>query len=116
MYLSAIQTGNEITTTNLFLDNMNYYDRQIFPTYPNPLVNCASSARICIPPASVVSHLTQDVSAFAANFQTPRVEQASVNLEKEFARRTAAGVSYMYVHGEDLIRARDVNLPLPTSV
>jgi hypothetical protein len=29
---------------------------------------------------------------------------------------TAAGISYMYVHGEDLIRARDVNLPLPASV
>ena len=30
------------------------------------------------------------------------------------AYRLAAGVSYLYVHGEDLIRARDVNLPQPT--
>src|SRR5262249_48684136 len=28
----------------------------------------------------------------------------------------AAGVSYLYVHGKDLIRARDVNLPPPVSV
>ena len=30
------------------------------------------------------------------------------------AYRLAAGVSYLYVHGEELIRASDVNLPQPT--
>jgi hypothetical protein len=32
------------------------------------------------------------------------------------AYRLAVGVSYMYVHGVDLIRARDVNLPPPVNV
>ena len=32
------------------------------------------------------------------------------------AHRLAVGVSYMYVHGVDLIRARDVNLPPPVNV
>jgi len=30
LYLSTITTQNGVTSTNLFLDNMNYYDRQIF--------------------------------------------------------------------------------------
>ena len=37
-------------------------------------------------------------------------------MEREVAHRLAVGVSYMYVHGEDLIRARDVNLPPPVNV
>jgi hypothetical protein len=56
------------------------------------------------------------VSAFSPNFNTPKVEQASVSLEREVAHRLAIGVSYMYVHGVDLIRARDVNLPPPVNV
>ncbi len=35
-------------------------------------------------------------------------------MEREIGDRFAAGVSYLYVHGENLIRARDVNLPEPT--
>ncbi|HMK20779.1 MAG TPA: hypothetical protein VK466_00505, partial [Terriglobales bacterium] len=57
-----------------------------------------------------------EISAFAPNFVTPRVHQASLNLERELADRFAAGISYMYVHGQNLIRARDVNLPAPVSV
>jgi hypothetical protein len=41
------------------------------------------------------------------------VQQASLNVERELAHRFAAGVSYLYVHGQNLIRARDVNLPVP---
>ena len=37
-------------------------------------------------------------------------------MEREVAHRLAVGVSYMYVHGVDLIRARDVNLPPPVNV
>jgi hypothetical protein len=116
LYLSNIATENGISSGNLFLDNMNYYDRQIFPTYPKPLLACGPSVSLCIPSSSAVAHITSDVSAFAPNFQAPRVQQASLSLEREIANRMAAGVSYMYVHGEDLIRARDVNLPPPTNV
>src|SRR5439155_12954365 len=86
------------------------------PEYPNPLVNCPVHAVVCTPPAGLAQFLKPDLAAFASNFQTPKVEQASLNLEREVAHRFAAGVSYMYVHGENLIRARDVNLPPPTQV
>jgi len=116
IYLSTITTENGITSGNLFLDNMNFYDRQIFPAYPNPLVPCAPSASNCLPASAITSRLTSDISAFAPDFQAPRVEQASLSLEREVAKRTAVGLSYMYVHGQNLIRARDVNLPAPVDV
>jgi hypothetical protein len=64
----------------------------------------------------MANRLTSDISSFAPNFRTPKVEQASLNLERELVDRLAAGVSYIYVHGEGLIRTRDVNLPLPQQV
>jgi hypothetical protein len=98
------------------MNNSNYYDPQVFPTYPNPLVSCPLYATICLSPSTVAGQLQSDISAFAHDFRTPRVQQASLSLEREMANRLAAGISYMYVHGIDLIRARDVKLPPPTAV
>lgn len=60
--------------------------------------------------------LSSDVSAFSDKFQTPYVQQASLGIEKEVASRVAIGVNYLYVHGQHLIRTRDVNLPAPTRI
>jgi hypothetical protein len=116
IYNSTIETDNGLRQTDLFLDNTNSYDRQVFPQYPNPLVNCPPAARVCTPPASLTGHLTSDVSAFSPAFQTPYVIQASLTVEREVGRKLAIGGSYLYVHGEHLIRVRDVNLPPPTTV
>jgi hypothetical protein len=116
IYTSAVADENGLARTNLFLDNANFYARQVFPQYPNQLVNCPMTATVCTPPVSLAPFTRADVSAFAHDFKTPRVQQASLNLEREAAHRLAVGISYMYVHGEDLIRARDVNLPPPANV
>ncbi|HKS74157.1 MAG TPA: TonB-dependent receptor [Terriglobales bacterium] len=116
IYTSTVQSDNGLAATNLILDNTDYYHHQIFPQYPNPLVNCPRNATGCSAPASLGSFLNTEVAAFAPNFQTPKVEQASLGIEREVARRLYVGISYMYVHGENLIRARDVNLPQPTDV
>jgi hypothetical protein len=113
IYTSTVATDNGFTSANLILDNMNYYERQVFPTFPNALATCPMKATFCAPPSTVASYLSSDVASFSPNFITPRVHQASLNLERELANRFAAGVSYMYVHGQNLIRARDVNLPVP---
>ena len=68
----------------------------------------------CALPAAWQQYATSDVSAFAPDFKTPRVQQASLSLERELADRFAGDVSYLFVHGVDMIRARDVNLPPPT--
>ncbi|HUK31706.1 MAG TPA: TonB-dependent receptor, partial [Candidatus Acidoferrum sp.] len=116
IYTSTIATDNGISSQNLFLDNSNYYDHRIFPQYPNPLVNCADTAPSCSLPASFARYAQAGISSFSPNFKTPKVEQASLSVEKEVSHRLAVGASYMYVHGEDLIRARDVNLPPPVNV
>jgi hypothetical protein len=116
IYNSVIQTENGITDASLFLNNTNYYDHQVFPTYPNPLVSCSLSATNCALPAGFTQGVTNDVSAFAPNFVTPRVQQTSLSLEKEIADHTTLALSVLNVRGEHLIRALDVNLPQPTAL
>jgi hypothetical protein len=116
IYNSAIATDNGITDAQIFLNNSNYYDHQVFPTYPNPLVSCPLTAASCSLPTGFTQGVTNDVSAFAPNFVTPRVQQTSLTLEREVASRTTVAASYLYVHGEHLIRALDVNLPPPVAL
>jgi hypothetical protein len=116
IYNSVVATDNGITHAQVFLNNGNYYDHQVFPTYPNPLVTCTLTASLCALPSGFTQGATNDVSAFATNFVTPRVQQTSVTLEKEVADHTTVAVSYLYVHGEHLIRALDVNLPPPVAL
>ncbi|MGE0405067.1 MAG: TonB-dependent receptor [Candidatus Korobacteraceae bacterium] len=116
IYASAVEVENGMNRSHLLLDNENFLHRQVFPAYPNPLVSCAGNAIVCQPPAGVAAMVTSDVSAFAPNFRTPVVLQSSFGLEREVAQRLAVGASYLYVHGQNLIRARDVNLPSPVVV
>jgi hypothetical protein len=116
IYNSIIQTENGISDTQLFLNNNNYYDRQVFPSYPNALVSCPLYAENCGLPPGFTQGLTHDVSAFSGNFVTPRVQQSSLTLEKEVARRTTIALSLLNVRGEHLIRALDVNLPQPVAL
>jgi hypothetical protein len=113
MYASQVETDNGLTRTQLYLDIMKPADAALFPEYPNALVNCPSGVVTCVPPQSVASRLTSTVSAFSANFQTPFTEQASATLEYGLGPKLTASASYLYVHGEHLIRSLDVNLPKP---
>ena len=115
IYNSVVQTENGITDAQVFLNNSDYYDHQVFPTYPNPLVSCPLMSASCSLPGGFTQGVTHEVSAFAPNFVTPRVQQASITLEKEIADRTTLSLSVLNVHGEHLIRALDVNLPPPVA-
>ena len=44
IYTSTIQSENGLAGNFLFLNNNNFFDHQIFPQYPNPLVNCPVTA------------------------------------------------------------------------
>lgn len=114
IYESAVINNNGLTGTHLFLDNADTTHHQIFPAYPNTMVACSPGPGPCVPPDSLKPYLTSDISAFAPDFITPKVQQGNLSVEREIADRFAAGLSYLYVHGENLIRARDVNLPPPT--
>jgi hypothetical protein len=116
IYNSAIATDNGITDAQVFLNNSNYYDHQVFPTYPNPLVSCPVISASCNLPVGFTQGVTNNVSAFDPNFVTPRVQQSSFTLEREVFNHTTIAVSYLHVHGEHLIRALDVNLPQPVAL
>lgn len=116
IYNSVVQTENGVTDAQVFLNSTQYWDHQVFPTYPNPLVSCPLYAANCMLPAGFTQGVTNDVSAFAPNFVTPRVQQTSLTLEKEVAEHTTVTLSLLNVHGEHLIRALDVNLPPPVAL
>ena len=116
IYNSVVQTENGVSDAHVFLNNNDYYDHQVFPSYPNPLVSCPLYSANCALPAGFTQGVTNDVSAFAPNFVTPRVQQSSLTLEKEVVDRTTVSLSLLNVRGEHLIRALDVNLPQPTAL
>jgi hypothetical protein len=113
IYASQVETDNGLAQSHLFLDIMKPADAAIFPTFPNPLVSCPSGTVNCPVPPSVAGHLTTQVSAFSANFQTPYTDQASFTVEQELGKKFVLSASYLYVHGEHLIRSLDANLPKP---
>jgi hypothetical protein len=114
IYQSAVMNNNGLTDSFLFLDNTNYYQNQVFPTYPNPAFICPHTPATCTLSAEWHQFASSEVSAFAPNFKTPRVQQGSLSLEREMPGGFTGTLSYLYVHGVDMIRARDVNLPPPT--
>jgi TonB dependent receptor len=116
IYNSVVATENGTTDAQVFLNNTRYWDRQVFPAYPNPLVSCPIMAALCALPAGFTQGVTNRVSAFASNFVTPRVQQSSITFEKEVVERTTLALSLLNVRGEHLIRALDVNLPPPTAL
>lgn len=116
IYNSAIETDNGLAPSTIFLNQTVFADQQVFPQYPFALVNCAPLASSCLPPASLMPYAETEISSFSRYFRTPEIHQATASIEHEIARRVIAEVSYSYVHGQDLIRARDVNLPPPTNV
>ncbi len=88
IYASQVANKNGATQSQLFLDLMQPAQARLFPTYPNPLVNCPAGALVCTPPASVAGLLTTQVSAFAPNFQTPYVAQANLTVERELGAKS----------------------------
>jgi hypothetical protein len=114
IYQSTVINDNGLNTTFLALDNMDTNQRPFFPSYPNAAVNCPRGPALCTLPEVLKPYARNEVSAFAPGFDTPRVQQASLSLERELADGFTGGLSYLFVHGVGLIRARDVNLPPPT--
>lgn len=116
IYNSAIETDNGERRLHVFLDAANLSDQALFPRYPAPLVACPLNATDCELPPALRARMESEVSAFAPNFVTPSVKQASFSIEREVMARTAVNISALYVRGQDLIRARNINLPPPVAV
>lgn len=116
IYESSVETGNGLGQSFLFLDNQQAAQTLLFPKYPDPLVNCGVTATTCLVPAGVAPYLSNEIYAFDPHFRTPYVEQGSLTLEKQLSGNVVIATTYLYVHGEHLLRAIDVNLPPPVTV
>jgi hypothetical protein len=114
IYQSAVINNNGLSDNFLSLDNTDFYQQQVFPSYPNAAFSCPRGPVSCTLPASLQQYASSEIAAFAPDFRTPRVQQASLSLERELAGGFTGTLSYLFVHGVDMIRARDVNLPAPT--
>lgn len=114
IYTASVETDNGLAQQHLFLSNAQSKDALIFPRYPAPLINCTSTANECKPPDWIAGKLTSEMSAFGQGFQIPYVDQGSLSLERDMGAGFAVAGTYLYVHGQQLIRARDANLPQPT--
>ena len=116
IYTSTVQSDNGLTPNFLFLNNNDFYR----PAGVSPISQSVSELRpeCCGVPGAILAHSTRRsrcVRVFP-QFQDPKSPTGQREHWKEVAHRLAVGVSYMYVHGVDLIRARDVNLPPPVNV
>jgi hypothetical protein len=116
IYTSAVASENGFSRSQIFLNNTNILAREVYPQYPNPLVSCAPMASSCSLPPDLAQFAESDISSFSSNFRTPAVHQASLSMEKQLSERLSGSISYTYVHGQDLIRALDANLPPPLNV
>jgi Carboxypeptidase regulatory-like domain/TonB dependent receptor len=114
IYQSSVMNNNGVNNNFLYLDRTDQNQALVFPTYPYPAVNCPRGPVSCTLPDSLKQYATNDISAFSPDFRTPRVQQGSLSLEQELVGGFTGTLSYLYVHGVDMLRARDVNLPLPT--
>jgi hypothetical protein len=114
IYQSAVVNNNGLSDNFLFLDNTDLEQHAAFPSYPNAAFGCARGPVTCAIPAALQQYASSEIAAFDPRFKTPRVQQASLSLERELPGGFTGTLSYLFVHGLDMIRARDVNLPPPT--
>jgi hypothetical protein len=114
IYESAVMGDNGVNNAFLSLDNSDSSQRPMFPGYPLPAFACPRGPVPCPIPDSLRPFATSDVAAFSPAFRTPRVQQGSLSLGRELPGGWNGQISYLYVRGMNMIRARDVNLPPPT--
>jgi hypothetical protein len=50
IYESAVMNNNGLTNSFLSLDSTNFYQQQVFPSYPNAAVNCPRGPVSCTLP------------------------------------------------------------------
>src|SRR5258708_34340592 len=107
--------NNGLTNTFLSRDNPNFYQQQVFPSYPNAAVNCPRGPASCTLPDAWKQYATSEIAAFSPSFKTPRVQQGSLSLERELPGGVTGTLSYRDVPGADRIRHRQGKLRPPTS-
>ncbi|MGH9901125.1 MAG: TonB-dependent receptor domain-containing protein, partial [Pyrinomonadaceae bacterium] len=58
----------------------------------------------------------RNLNATANDFETPTIQQWSLGVQRELFRNAVLDLSYVGTKGDNLIRRRNINLPLPADV
>jgi outer membrane receptor protein involved in Fe transport len=102
---TGIMVGTAHSNNGITVQTITFTGDQV-PTYPGTFASIPTGASIPKP----------TIFVFDSNFENPRVQQASVGVDRALTNDIAIGVSYLYVKGDDLPRSTDINLGPPSIV
>jgi outer membrane receptor protein involved in Fe transport len=102
---TAIMYGTAHSNNGINVQTITFTGNQV-PTYPNTFASIPTGATIPRP----------TIFAFDPNFENPKVQQASLGIERALSNDFGISVGYLYVKGEDLPRSADINIGNPTIV
>jgi outer membrane receptor protein involved in Fe transport len=102
---TGIMIGTALSNNGINVQTITFTGSQV-PTYPNTFATIPTGAALPKP----------TIFVFDPDFQNPRVQQASVGVDRALTNDIGIAVSYLYVKGDDLPRSTDINLGTPSIV
>lgn len=102
---TGIMIGTALSNNGINVQTITFTGSQV-PTYPNTFAAIPTGAALPKP----------TIFVFDPDFQNPRVQQASVGVDRALTNDIGIAVSYLYVKGDDLPRSTDINLGTPSLV
>jgi outer membrane receptor protein involved in Fe transport len=95
----SIMVGTAHSNNGINVQTITFTGSQV-PTYPAILPS--------IPTGIVLPKPT--IFVFDNDYQNPRLQQASAGMDYAIGSATSVGVSYLFVHGDQLSRSTDINI------
>jgi len=102
---TSIMFGTAHSNNGINVQTITFTGSQV-PTYPAIFPSIPTGATIPRP----------TIFVFDPDFENPRVQQASLGVERALTNDIGISVGYLYVKGEDLPRSADINIANPTIV
>jgi len=101
----AIMIGTAHSNNGINVQTLSF-SGALIPKYPNIYTSIPTGVTLPKP----------TIFVFDPNFQNPKVQQASLGIERALTNDIAVSVTYQNVRGSDLPRTIDINVSTPTTV
>jgi outer membrane receptor protein involved in Fe transport len=102
---TGIMIGTALSNNGINVQTITFTGSQV-PTYPDTFATIPTGAALPKP----------TIFVFDPDFQNPKVQQASIGIDRAITNDIGVAVSYLYVKGDDLPRSTDINLGTPSIV
>jgi hypothetical protein len=103
-----------VADNSLSLDSTGYYQRQAFSSYPNSAFDCQHGSGDLYSSGGIAALCQRGGGCVCARFSSTSGAVRRYQFGERGGRRIYRDTLLSFLHGMDLIRARDVNLPPPT--